>query len=289
MKPKIFFFIFGALLMFSALQTYADNINQDPVNGYAPFAWSNNLTDYNSELVTDAWHGTFAQKFSFTGEHNSWIQVRKTLWKTFTRSDELSFWGKASLQSNTYIKVMISVRKDSGQWYVIDTTAFVSGNNYYVIFFFGIPSGVPAQFNQIEFKFILEKASGSGTMSGSINLDYMYSSYWGGVHIETIDDFGDLVGIQNQNEIAEMYSLSQNYPNPFNNSTALSFKLLAASDARLVVYDALGKEIEVLVNEELKAGTYKVDWNASEFSSGTYFYRLTAGEFSETKKMVLTK
>lgn len=57
----------------------------------------------------------------------------------------------------------------------------------------------------------------------------------------------------------------------------------------LRVYDVLGKEIETLVNQELNLGTYKVDWDAGKYPSGVYFYKLTAGDYSETKKMVLTK
>jgi hypothetical protein len=99
-------------------------------------------------------------------------------------------------------------------------------------------------------------------------------------------------------QVPDMYSLSQNYPNPFNPSTKIKFSIPAvgqrhAFDVRLVIYDILGREIETLVNEELKPGTYEVDWNAtggvSNFPSGVYFYKLTAGDYFETKKMILLK
>lgn len=292
MKPIKILFMFGILFFGISQIQILSNINTNSVNGYTPFTWSNNLTDYNSEIITDAYHGSFAQKFSLVGEHGSNIKVRKTFWQTFTRSNEISFWGKSLLQPNTYIDVIISVRKDTGQWYVIDTTSFSYLNNdYYLVFFFAIPTQVPNQFNQIEFNFILDKASGSGTMSGSINLDYMYSSQWGGVPIsnEIIDDFGDPVGIVNQGEIAEKFSLSQNYPNPFNPKTNIEFSISEKEFVKLVVYDGSGREIETLVNEELSKGTYKFDWNASNLSSGTYFYRITTENFTDTKKMILVK
>jgi hypothetical protein len=85
------------------------------------------------------------------------------------------------------------------------------------------------------------------------------------------------------------YTLSQNYPNPFNPTTKISFALPKSSFAKLVVFDALGREMETLVNQQLNAGTYSVDFNASNFPSGVYFYNLTAGNFVSNKKMILVK
>ena len=85
------------------------------------------------------------------------------------------------------------------------------------------------------------------------------------------------------------YSLSQNYPNPFNPSTNIKFSVPKSSAVKLIVYDINGREVEILVNESLSTGTYRADWNASKYSSGVYFYKLTAGDFTETKSMVLIK
>ncbi len=85
------------------------------------------------------------------------------------------------------------------------------------------------------------------------------------------------------------YSLSQNYPNPFNPSTKIKFALPNNSLAKLVVFDALGREIETLVNEQLNAGTYEVNWVASNYPSGVYFYKFATGDFSQTSKMLLVK
>ncbi|HED38767.1 MAG TPA: T9SS type A sorting domain-containing protein, partial [Ignavibacteria bacterium] len=89
--------------------------------------------------------------------------------------------------------------------------------------------------------------------------------------------------------IPEAFSLKQNYPNPFNPTTTISYKLPKQSFVSLKVYDMLGRELAVLVNEEKPMGNYKVNFNASNLSSGIYFYRLTAGSFVETKRMVLLK
>jgi len=104
------------------------------------------------------------------------------------------------------------------------------------------------------------------------------------------------LGIQSSgNQIPDKFSLSQNYPNPFNPVTKIKFEIPATLSfgeglgVRLVIYDILGREVATLVKEQLKPATYEINWNASNYPSGVYFYRLTAGDFIETKKMILTK
>lgn len=85
------------------------------------------------------------------------------------------------------------------------------------------------------------------------------------------------------------YSLDQNYPNPFNPVTTIRYKLPEASPVTLIIYDVLGKEVAKLVNEHKEAGAYSVTWDASNIASGTYFYTLTAGDVSVTKRLLLLK
>ena len=99
-----------------------------------------------------------------------------------------------------------------------------------------------------------------------------------------------IIGIKaNNTEIPEKYNLSQNYPNPFNPSTNIKFDLSKNTFATLKVFDILGKEVAILVNKKLNAGTYQVDWNAAGFPSGVYFYRLQTGDYTETKRMTFIK
>lgn len=98
-----------------------------------------------------------------------------------------------------------------------------------------------------------------------------------------------LVGVVNSETIAKSFSLAQNYPNPFNPSTTLQFQVPQKSLVSLRIFDLLGRELATLVNEERQAGTYRVSWDASQLPSGVYFYRLRAGDFAETKKMVFAK
>jgi hypothetical protein len=98
------------------------------------------------------------------------------------------------------------------------------------------------------------------------------------------------IGIKEVNGIIpNKYSLNQNYPNPFNPSTTIRFDIPKSSFVTLKVYDITGKVVDVLVNENLKAGVKEVSFNASHLSSGVYFYKITADGFQATKKMILVK
>jgi hypothetical protein len=104
------------------------------------------------------------------------------------------------------------------------------------------------------------------------------------------DPTGNPIGIANINsEIPASYSLSQNFPNPFNPTTNIRYDLPKNGFVKLVVFDMLGREIETLVNEQQSAGTYEANWNASQFPSGVYFYKLITDNFTETKKMLMVK
>ena len=99
-----------------------------------------------------------------------------------------------------------------------------------------------------------------------------------------------LTNIRNvENEVPKNAMLYQNYPNPFNPNTNIKFSLINNSSVTLKVYNSLGKEVSVLVNEVLKSGTYEVTFYAENLPSGVYYYRLDAGEFKDTKRMVILK
>ena len=93
---------------------------------------------------------------------------------------------------------------------------------------------------------------------------------------------------QNKN-IPEKFTLYQNYPNPFNPATTIKYSIPKASFVTLKVYDILGREINTLVNKEQKVGVYKIQFNSNKLSSGVYFYKITAGNFVNTKKFIILK
>ncbi len=112
-----------------------------------------------------------------------------------------------------------------------------------------------------------------------------------GRFVET-PDFGRTVvalNAANSGNLPTEYALSQNYPNPFNPSTTISFALPEANHVRLDIYNVLGQQVETLLDRNMSAGQHEIEWNTGTAASGVYFYRLTAGTFSETKKMMFLK
>lgn len=90
-------------------------------------------------------------------------------------------------------------------------------------------------------------------------------------------------------ELPKTFSLMQNYPNPFNPTTVISFSLPVTGQYSLIVYDLLGREVAVLMNENKPSGIFSVAWNATTFPSGVYFYRLQSATNTATRKLLLMK
>ncbi len=132
------------------------------------------------------------------------------------------------------------------------------------------------------------------TVSGSL---YIYSqagvlehTYTTGVAPRRIVfDRTNSVDVRFISELVNGYKLSQNYPNPFNPATTIKFSIPSSEFVSLAIYDMSGKEVDKLINESKRAGSYEVSFNAAALSSGVYFYKLNAGSFSEVKKMTLIK
>jgi len=100
----------------------------------------------------------------------------------------------------------------------------------------------------------------------------------------------DITGLNNPvSEIPSKYDLKQNYPNPFNPVTKISFDIPKQGLVTMKIFDVLGREVKTLINEIKAPGAYSVDFNASELSSGVYFYRLETNGFMDIKRMMLIK
>jgi hypothetical protein len=131
---------------------------------------------------------------------------------------------------------------------------------------------------------ILKSAVGQqcvGTMQGPSTI------VEGGFLADTL--FRSATAIAERAEVPKEYSLQQSYPNPFNPSTTIGFELPHTSRVSLKVYNLLGQEVTTLVDDEMQAGTYEAQFNASSLSSGMYVYRLRAGDYVATKRMILMK
>jgi photosystem II stability/assembly factor-like uncharacterized protein len=133
--------------------------------------------------------------------------------------------------------------------------------------------------------------------AGKLQLNYTYfwrvnasnsmgTGPWSSTWQFTVSTVGlNIIG----NEIPDKFRLYSNYPNPFNPATKIKFDLPKKSFTSLIVYDALGRAVETLVNTELKEGTYEYTWNATKYNSGVYFIRIVSDKYIETRKMLLIK
>ncbi len=120
--------------------------------------------------------------------------------------------------------------------------------------------------------------------------DGLYSDY----SFQGVFKTDGVTNIQETNIMPLEFNLAQNYPNPFNPFTRISFAIPSKSFVTLTIYDMLGREVNKLINEDLNAGTYNVDWNGKDLfgnkvASGTYIYRISAGKYNMSKKMILLK
>jgi hypothetical protein len=160
---------------------------------------------------------------------------------------------------------------NTGFSFTDDITFDVQGKLYAI-------NGVGSQISNL---LRIDTSSGAGTLVGSTNKHGVT-----GIAISPLP-----IGIQNiSSTIPAKFEIYQNYPNPFNPITKIKFDLPKGVFVKVRIYDILGREVETLVNEKLDAGTYNVNWDASDYPSGVYFYRIEAGgEFEKTSKMVLIK
>jgi hypothetical protein len=121
---------------------------------------------------------------------------------------------------------------------------------------------------------------GSATTAATLNIDgFRVATSWSNL----------LTSLKNISTVAPDFKLSQNYPNPFNPTTNIRFSLPSKEFVTLKTYNSLGMEVSTLVNQNLNAGIYEVNFDGKDLSSGTYYYRLTAGNYTETKKMLMIK
>lgn len=137
----------------------------------------------------------------------------------------------------------------------------------------------------IQFSYTAPTVSGSDTLYATIDIGHSGAWNWTpnkGFKVYTV------TGITN-NEIPSAYYLGQNFPNPFNPVTKISYGIMKASGVKITIFDLLGRVIAEPVNEFQNPGNYYVNFDASKFSSGIYYYKIDAGDFHETRKMSLIK
>jgi hypothetical protein len=175
------------------------------------------------------------------------------------------------------------------------------GQNQYfdsaVVFTFGVFPRIITIGGGIGYQFRGWTGSGNGayTSPDSTGLDTMHTMAMNNPVVEIARWTFIPVGINNiSSEIPDKFQLHQNFPNPFNPSTTIKFDIASVTNVRIVVYDLLGREIATLVNQVMKPGFYSIPFSAGETSansiaSGVYFYKIVTNDFTDIKKMLITK
>jgi hypothetical protein len=156
-----------------------------------------------------------------------------------------------------------------------------------------LPPEGSTDINTIDSSWTLDQAA------GFYNYEYIREDRSLGIHnpvftyellVLSITKNGGVVSVpDNASNLPKEFNLAQNYPNPFNPSTTIEFSLPAQTDVKVVIYDALGNELDVLFNGSKSPGIHRLNWNASNYASGIYFYKMHAGTFTQVKKMLLLK
>ena len=140
--------------------------------------------------------------------------------------------------------------------------------------------------------FLIENWDGANWVNANYSDYYDFTDAFGnnysfsGVKVEIY--YKIITNVEEEN-ISFAYTLRQNYPNPFNPSTIISYSIPQSGLVQLKVYDLLGREVADLVSEEQSVGNYKIEFNATNLTSGVYFYRLQSSSFVQTKKLILLR
>lgn len=188
---------------------------------------------------------------------------------------------------NVPVEVRALVKNNSGisatkLFWTTDTT---QGYNAIEMTYLGgdtLAAIIPAQLNKTEVFYFISATSNNGkTISKPMTAPSGYYKFY-------IDD-PTSVNIASGIGSIEYFGIEQNYPNPFNPSTVIKYQIPFDTQVKLKVFDILGNEIETLVNEYKSAGSYNIQFNADNLASGVYFYRIQAGNFSQSMKMILMR
>lgn len=192
-------------------------------------------------------------------------------WMLLGQPEDINFGGLIDS-----MQVLVAVlNTPTGSESKVATIISDDSNNVYKEYKFDLtPYILPGLPQYIAFRYYMDTA-----VDGLwVNIDDVFVGNRSGVGISPIGT-----------NIPTKFALQQNYPNPFNPTTKIKFDLAKNTNAKLVIYNSLGQEVKTLLNDYQQAGFYEMEFNASDLPSGTYFYRLTTDQFTETKKMLLVK
>ncbi|HQT91363.1 MAG TPA: T9SS type A sorting domain-containing protein, partial [Candidatus Kryptobacter bacterium] len=295
---KIIFFLLG--LCFS-LRASAQQSSYPLTSSYWEGAW----WSYNVSM--GSWFPPIDTLADFSIDDYSWGQLRSL--DTVSLGDSLELSAQILVNSG-------GVNPDEAIFCVGDQWAFYNGNSYGIVFDSGKVSfwengfikdsiGTYTVGGLINFSLVLNRdgslTANGPTFSGTYNpANVLQTRRWiivdkdsrshQGFLLESVGGSDLVTGVIPSNLRApSRFTLSQNYPNPFNPTTVISYDIPKRSLVSLAIYDVLGRRVQTLVNDQRQPGLYQVTFDASKLPSGVYFYRLTAGSFVKTRKLVLLK
>ncbi|MEO6695835.1 MAG: T9SS type A sorting domain-containing protein, partial [Ignavibacteria bacterium] len=275
--------------------TVGGGIFRSTNNGLNWTALSTGLTDMNIRTFTfrdsNLYSGTEGGVFHSTDNGNNWTPVNTNLLNLDIRSLAIN---DSNLFAGTYGDGVFKKRNTDSIWTAVNTD--LTGKNIFSLrtngtnIFAGSDSGVFLTKNNGANW--INRNQGFAPKSPVAALLTTSSFIYAGVISQSVwrRDLTDIIGIQFiEGNVPVNYLLHQNYPNPFNPSTRIRYEIPQTGFVTVRIFDMLGKEVETLVNENLNAGTYEATFNASNYSSGVYFYSLQTQNFTETKRMVVVK
>ncbi len=256
------------VLVGNGIITFADSAENGSGNWTYQTGWALNTTSYYSPTHSFAYP-------NYSANANSSMSLSFPLNLSSYPVAYLEFWHKYGVETG-YDYCYVEVSSDNGNtWQNVATyngtlTTWTKQS-------FDISSKVNLSGN---FRIRFRLTSDGNTQSTGWYVD----------DIKITNYQGQITGIGNlNNQIPEKYSLEQNYPNPFNPSTNINFALPKQGFVKLVVYDITGRVVNTLLNEDKKAGTYSILFNAENLASGVYYYKIESGDFQSTRKMLLIK
>ncbi len=212
---------------------------------------------------------------------------RTTNYGNFSVVNQSTLWG--SPVNANYQPDVVGVRNADKYYFAFNTVSTTDSVHYVGV----TTTGGTTHIQKVNFISLISATQGPKAGFRYVNNDSCFSIYaengpfnvWAALGCS-----GAITGVSgNNNQVPQTYALYQNYPNPFNPSTTIKFNVPSAGLVKLVVYDILGREIASPVNEIKTPGSYIVSFDASNLPSGVYFYKITAGNFTDTKKMLLVK
>ena len=252
-------------------------------DGNGDTVWTRTFGGSDMELGSEV-QQTADEGYIITGQTDSFGAGSSDLWlvKTDENGDTLwtkTFGGTSSERGN-------SVKQLSDGSYIIVGNNWSFGNGSSDLWYLKVDESGNELWNKI---FGSSDNDGGTSMQLTQDGGYIITGYLS-ENVWLLKTEPDIVGVKSEtNEIPSEFLLSQNYPNPFNPSTRISWQSPAGGVQTLKIYDVLGNEVATLANEYKPAGAYEIEWDASEFPSGVYFYQLKTENYFETKKMILTK